>query len=175
MNTLGCIVLKFWPNIFLKKPSLGQVCKFVQRGIKFYRIDPRVFTCALNPCPFFSILRLALRTLQMAVCKAVSLNPLVNHPFFITAVTLEGGDSRSWINKHLWRPKKSYFYIEQECNPKSQHLQAKLRRNPIFFYPISRRRGWVSTSENQTYCASLSCFGHLRAAKNIFTYKNDLG
>ena len=42
--------------------------------------------------------RLAFKTLQMAVCNAVSLNPLVNHPFFITAVTLEGGASKSCMN-----------------------------------------------------------------------------
>ena len=44
VNTLGCIVLKFWPNIFLIKACyqvLGQVCKFVLRRKKFYRIGPR--------------------------------------------------------------------------------------------------------------------------------------
>ena len=42
-NTLGCSVLKFSPNIFLIKPcyqALGQVCKFVLRCKKSYRIGP---------------------------------------------------------------------------------------------------------------------------------------
>ena len=37
------LVLKFWPNIVLIKAcyqALGQVCKFILRDIKFYRIGP---------------------------------------------------------------------------------------------------------------------------------------
>ena len=43
MNISGCSDLKFWPNIFLIKlyyQALGQVCKFVLRCKKFYRIGP---------------------------------------------------------------------------------------------------------------------------------------
>ena len=45
---LGCSVLKFSPNIFLSKAryqALGQVCKFVPRCKKFYRIGPRCLSC----------------------------------------------------------------------------------------------------------------------------------
>ena len=38
----------------------------------------------------------AFSTLQMAVWRAVSLNPLDSQRLFITAITLDGGDSKSW-------------------------------------------------------------------------------
>ena len=44
VNTLGCSVVKFWPNIFSIKASyqaLGQAYKFVLRRKKFHRIGPK--------------------------------------------------------------------------------------------------------------------------------------